>query len=190
MHTLFPRMRGYSYIINNPLPPRKGFYDNFLTSIPLPPGPARRGQKGRGALGGLRLLRRAAGAQGPAAGAEYLLGGHDLPEGSLGAADRAGRALCLVIALGYGANQGVPHKSKSQEAAAGDAKDVPGWFWRRVDAALLAPTAMNQQKFRFSLAGNRVLARAGFGFYSRIDLGITRYHFELGAGRENFCWDE
>ena len=47
---------------------------------------------------------------------------------------------------------------------------------------------MNQQKFTFSLEGNRVTAKAGLGFYSKIDLGIARYHFEIGAGKENFQW--
>ena len=41
---------------------------------------------------------------------------------------------------------------------------------------------MNQQKFVFSLDGNVVRAEAGTGFYSKIDLGIAKYHFELGAG--------
>ena len=34
----------------------------------------------------------------------------------------------------------------------------------------------------FSLDGNVVRAEAGTGFYSKIDLGIVKYHFELGAG--------
>ena len=65
----------------------------------------------------------------------------------------------------------------------------PEWFLRGVDAALLAPTAMNQQKFLFSLDGSTVSAKAGLGFYSRIDLGIARCHFEIGAGTENFQWN-
>ena len=65
---------------------------------------------------------------------------------------------------------------------------VPGWFRKGTEAALLAPTAMNQQKFLFTLNGNKVSAKAGFGFYSKIDLGIVKYHFEIGAGKENFQW--
>lgn len=57
-----------------------------------------------------------------------------------------------------------------------------------MDAALLAPTAVNQQKFTFSRQGDRVTPRASLGFYSKIDLGIVKYHFELAAGRENFTW--
>ena len=99
-----------------------------------------------------------------------------------------GEKLCIVIALGYGENQGLPHKSKS----AGDVSTAdgtpPDWFQAGVEAALLAPTAMNQQKFTFSLSGNRVSAKAGAGFYTKIDLGIAKYHFELGAGNGHFAW--
>lgn len=47
---------------------------------------------------------------------------------------------------------------------------------------------MNQQKFMFRLENGRVSARAGLGFYSKVDLGIAKYHFELGAGKANFQW--
>ena len=59
-----------------------------------------------------------------------------------------------------------------------------------VACALLAPTAINQQKFKFSLHdGNKVSVKAGLGFYSKVDLGIVKYHFEIGAGVKNFEWD-
>lgn len=95
-----------------------------------------------------------------------------------------GEKLCIVIALGYGKNQGVAHKSKSAEAVMKTDQPAPDWFKKGVEAALLAPTAMNQQKFLFTLEGNRVSAKAGMGFYSKIDLGIAKYHFEIGAGKE------
>ena len=65
----------------------------------------------------------------------------------------------------------------------------PEWFYRGIDAALLAPTALNQQKFTFALRGDRVDAKAGLGFYTKMDLGIVKYHFEIGAGKENFQWE-
>lgn len=99
-----------------------------------------------------------------------------------------GEKLAAVIAVGYGATQGVAHKSKSPEAVSRVQGAAPEWFAQGVRAALLAPTAMNQQKFCFSLEGNRVSAKAGLGFYSKIDLGIAKYHFEIGAGSENFEW--
>ena len=100
----------------------------------------------------------------------------------------AGEKLCLVIAVGYGLTQGIAHKSKPRARVMKTGKITPQWFVKGVDAALLAPTAMNQQKFRFSLEENTVTAKAGIGFYSKVDLGIAKYHFELGAGRENFKW--
>lgn len=99
-----------------------------------------------------------------------------------------GEKLTVVIALGYGAVQGVPHKSKPAEAVAKDFGKAPEWFRRGVNAALLAPTAMNQQKFSFAMKDGRVLAKADAGFYTKIDLGIVKYHFEVAVGKENFRW--
>ena len=101
----------------------------------------------------------------------------------------SGEKLCLVIAIGYGENQGVSHTVKSREAVIESMEiSAPDWFYRGIDAALLAPTAMNQQKFKFSLSENRVSVKPGLGFYSKIDMGIVKYHFEIGAGKENFVW--
>ena len=100
-----------------------------------------------------------------------------------------GEKLTVVIALGYGKTQGMAHKSKTAEQVCGNTgADAPGWLWAGVEAALLAPTAMNQQKFRFSYADGKVTAAPGKGFYTRVDLGIAKYHFEIGAGKENFRW--
>jgi len=101
----------------------------------------------------------------------------------------AGEKLYIVISIGYGKTQGVAHKSKAEEAVSSYAGTAPEWFRNGVQAALLAPTAMNQQKFKFSGNGNKVSSKAGLGFYSKIDLGIAKYHFELGAGKENFEWE-
>lgn len=98
-----------------------------------------------------------------------------------------GEKLCVVIALGYGKTQGVPHKSKPMSEVM-QAVNPPIWFQNGIKAALLAPTATNQQKFQFSLDGNRVSIKAGTGFYTKMDLGIVKYHFEIGAGTENFIW--
>ena len=59
----------------------------------------------------------------------------------------------------------------------------------RMDAVLLAPTAVNQQKFLFTLEEDgRVSAQPGHAFYAKMDLGIAKYHFELGAGKGSFQW--
>lgn len=66
---------------------------------------------------------------------------------------------------------------------------VPEWFENGIQAALLAPTAMNQQKFRFFLEDrNHVAAKAGLGPYTNVDLGIAKFHFEVGAGPDSFAW--
>ncbi|MCM1306214.1 MAG: nitroreductase family protein [Bacteroides sp.] len=96
--------------------------------------------------------------------------------------------LALVIAIGYGETQGKPHKSKKFDDVTSDVQNVPEWFVNGVKCALLAPTALNQQKFKFSVNGRNVFAKAGKGFFVKVDLGIVKYHFELGAGRDNFSW--
>ena len=102
----------------------------------------------------------------------------------------AGEKLLMVLSLGYGATQGVAHKSKAAEKVSNITADSPKWFKDGVEAALLAPTAMNQQKFFFTLNGGKVAAKAGTGFYTKTDLGIAKYHFEVGAGKESFAWEK
>ena len=96
--------------------------------------------------------------------------------------------LTVVIALGYGKNQGVAHKSKSAQAVSNISDNSPEWFKSGIEAALLAPTAMNQQRFTLTYENGKVSAAARLGFYTKLDLGIVKYHFELGAGKENFTW--
>lgn len=95
----------------------------------------------------------------------------------------AGERVTVVLALGYGQTSGAAHKSKSAEQVSNVGADTPPWFRAGVEAALLAPTAMNQQKFRFTYADGQVQCKAGFGFYTKVDLGIARYHFEIGSDR-------
>lgn len=95
-----------------------------------------------------------------------------------------GEALTVVIALGYGKTEGIPHKSKAPEEVSNVSANSPEWFKNGVRAALLAPTAVNQQKFYFTLENGKVTAKAKTAFYSKVDLGIAKYHFELGAGRK------
>ena len=100
-----------------------------------------------------------------------------------------GEKLVMVIALGYGAAQGTAHKDKPMEKLCRTEGDMPDWFRRGMECAMLAPTAINQQKFCFTLEPDgKVKAEALKGPFSRVDLGIVKYHFELGAGRENFSW--
>ena len=110
-----------------------------------------------------------------------------------------GEKLTCMIALGYGESQGVSHKIKTMEQVSNATSNSPSWFRKGVEAALLAPTAINQQKFSFFLQDQKgtkvgckpkVIAKRGFSMvgYTKMDLGIAKLHFEIGAGKENFKW--
>lgn len=104
---------------------------------------------------------------------------------------RKGDMVHCVIALGYGANSGVQHPAKPIEKFYECKADAPAWFMSGMEAALLAPTAVNQQKFKFILHdGNIVEPKTTFSMsgYTQIDLGIVKCHFEIGAGENNFTW--
>lgn len=100
-----------------------------------------------------------------------------------------GEKLCAVIALGYGQTQGEAHKVKGLSEVIRAQGQEPEWFLKGAQAALLAPTAMNQQKFTLALQGDKVYASPGRGFYTKLDLGIVKYHFELGAGKGAWTWE-
>jgi nitroreductase len=103
--------------------------------------------------------------------------------------------LVCMITLGYGETQGVSHKIKTVDQVSNASDITPTWFRKGVEAALLAPTAVNQQKFMFEYVGmkdNRHYVKATKGFslvgYTQIDLGIVKYHFEHAIGAVRFIW--
>lgn len=93
-----------------------------------------------------------------------------------------------IIAVGYGATQGVPHKSKSADEISQYKGTAPQWFKDGVDALLCAPTALNKQAYMVKGEGRKVSLTCTNGHFAGIDLGIGKYHFEIGAGKENFQW--
>lgn len=93
-----------------------------------------------------------------------------------------------IIAIGYGEVQGTPHKSKSPEEVSEYDGTAPEWFASGVKTALLAPTALNKQAFSIKGSGNKVSLSYKRGALSNTDRGIVKYHFEIGAGKENFEW--
>ena len=97
--------------------------------------------------------------------------------------------LTVVISIGYGRNRGLVRKSKTAKQVSNVSSSSPEWFKTGVAATLLAPTAINQQKFYLKLNENKVFAKAGIGPCAKMDLGIVKYHFEIGAGKENFIWE-
>ena len=108
----------------------------------------------------------------------------------------AGEVIKAYISIGYGETQGVSHKIKSVEQVSNANDLTPSWFRQGVEAALLAPTAVNQQKFFFEYIPARdgkparVLTKRNFSLigFTQMDLGIAKCHFEIGAGKDNFEW--
>ena len=96
-----------------------------------------------------------------------------------------GEKIVCVIAIGYGESEGSRHKSKPLSKICDIPEaDMPVWFKNGVKAAMMAPTAMNQQKFKITLEGGRPVITAGAGPMTRIDLGIVKYNFEAVSGHK------
>lgn len=86
-----------------------------------------------------------------------------------------------VITFGYADGEPKHHKRKTFDQVTESMTTVPDWFRRGVDCALQAPTAVNQQKFKIGLHGEQPTFRvSGVGFFTKVDLGIVRFHFEVG----------
>ena len=104
------------------------------------------------------------------------------------AAQADGSKVVGIIAVGYGRTQGVPHKSKKAADVSSYEGEKPGWFEDGVNAALLAPTALNKQAFIIWGKGDKVSITCDNGIFTGVDLGLVKYHFETGAAAENFEW--
>lgn len=108
-----------------------------------------------------------------------------LSHGKSKAVINKGEKQVCIIALGYGETSGTARKSKSVSQVSNYKPGMPEWFLQGVESVLLAPTAVNQQKFYFELLpDNSVKATAGIGFYTKLDLGIVKYHFEIISGKK------
>ena len=90
--------------------------------------------------------------------------------------------LVIAIAIGYGETQGKERKTKTADEVVIDLKDVPDWFHAGVEAALLAPTAINQQNFEIIYNENEEVEFKDLGgVLSKIDIGIVKCNFEIGV---------
>lgn len=108
-----------------------------------------------------------------------------LTHGKSSAAIHRGEKPVCLISLGYGVTQGTAHKNKPLQNVCNYTEQMPKWFLNGMEAALLAPTAMNQQKFFLELLPDgQVKASCGSGFYTKLDLGIVKYHFEAITGKK------
>ncbi len=124
---------------------------------------------------------------------------------------RGEKKVRIVIAVGLGKTQGHDRKTKplselctmeggsmASGAGAGEGAGVgegvdtlPAWFATAMEAAQLAPTAMNSQSFHITLRadGKTVSARATKeGAWGSIDLGIVRRNFEEAANETGADW--
>lgn len=121
-----------------------------------------------------------------------------------------GECAVWFIVFGHGARGGTKHRSKpmAQLCAIEDDADaandtvtidpslddasiaaVPDWFRAGMNAAMLAPTSLSQQPFLLTLhKDGTVSAEATEGLFAHVGLGCAKYHFEIGAGVNNFSW--
>ncbi len=97
----------------------------------------------------------------------------------------SGDVIVCVIAIGYGETEGKTHKSKPVSKLCDVPEtDMPKWFKNGVVAAMMAPTALNQQKFKISLVDDTAKITAKRGVFSKVDLGIVKYNFEAASGHK------
>lgn len=102
-----------------------------------------------------------------------------------------GKKIRLIIAVGHGKTQGFSRKTKSVEALSFvECAKAPAWFAAAMEAAQLAPTAMNNQNFKITLLsdGKTVRIDASQSGLNVIDEGIVRCNFEIAANEAGADW--
>lgn len=97
-----------------------------------------------------------------------------------------GEKLFGVIAVGTSDLNGSAHLVKPIEKLCEGENPKPDWFMNGMRGVQLAPSALNQQKYRFSYENGTAKASSGLGFYMKIDLGIAKYHFDQASGKDLF----
>lgn len=103
----------------------------------------------------------------------------------------SGKKIRLIIAVGHGKTQGVSRKTKSVEALSSvECVKAPAWFAAAMEAAQLAPTAMNNQNFKITLLSDAKTVRidAPQSGLNVIDEGIVRCNFEIAANEAGADW--
>ena len=107
-----------------------------------------------------------------------------LTHGKSAAVVGKGEKEIIIISLGYGNTQGVPHKGKDISKLAKVSEDDPQWYKDGVKGAMLAPTAVNQQKFFIERVGDDAKITAPKGMLTKVDLGIVKHDFEYASGHQ------
>ncbi|MBF1094047.1 MAG: nitroreductase family protein, partial [Solobacterium sp.] len=102
---------------------------------------------------------------------------------------KPGEKFLMVIAIGYGENQGREHKYKKVKDLSIGYPDLPDWFIKGVEAVAMAPSALNQHSYRFGIRDEKVYVKKGLGIALDTDIGIAKYHFEVAAGKDSSIWE-
>ena len=108
-----------------------------------------------------------------------------------------GEKVYAIIPLGYPASRpsfghrvlkGLARSKNRKDLAAicSSLNHAPPWVIAGLEAARLAPSAMNRQPWRFTIQDDRVILATDGGFDTpivskKLDCGIALLHFELGA---------
>ncbi len=94
----------------------------------------------------------------------------------------------LSIAIGYSEAAKVGPKPALEETMSEVNGEAPEWFHEGMKLAVYAPTAGNQRLFRIHYDEGNVSIKSVPGFLEKVDLGIAKYHFELGSGKDHTIW--
>lgn len=101
-----------------------------------------------------------------------------------------GKKIRLIIAVGHGKTQGFSRKKSVEALSSVECAKAPAWFAAAMEAAQLAPTAMNNQNFKITLLsdGKTVRIDAPQSRLNVIDEGIVRCNFEIAANEAGADW--
>ena len=102
---------------------------------------------------------------------------------------KPGEKFLMVIAIGYGENQGREHKYKKVKDLSIGYPELPDWFIKGVEAVAMAPSALNQHSYRFGIRDEKVYVKKGLGIALDTDIGIAKYHFEVASGKDSSIWE-
>ena len=102
---------------------------------------------------------------------------------------KPGEKFLMVIAIGYGENQGREHKYKKVKDLSIGYPELTDWFIKGVEAVAMAPSALNQHSYRFGLRDEKVYVKKGLGIALDTDIGIAKYQFEVAAGKDSSIWE-
>lgn len=111
-----------------------------------------------------------------------------------------GETLVCVIAVGHVAEEKeksgllrrlMGRRVRSADALSANGSAAPDWFAAGMAAVTKAPSSVNRQPYRFRWTENGVCAAlTARDTLARVDLGIAKFHFELGAHGGSWEWGD